>query len=163
MPNLSQEELNYAYQAFPAPFKSVILGTVSAAGQPQSSYAPCVRDEAGNIYIFVSGLSAHTQNLTATGKASTLFIEDESQTLQILARKRLSYDCTASLVARDSALWQTIVQQFEARFGNIIEVMKGLADFRIFQLCPQSGRFVIGFGAAYEVDPHDLSKLIRHG
>ncbi len=161
MPNLSQDELNHAYRAFLGPFKSVILGTVSAAGQPQASYAPCVRDEVGNIYIFVSGLSAHTQNLTATGKASTLFIEDESQTPQIFARKRLSYDCTAALVARDSEPWQAVVQQFEARFGNIIEVMKGLADFRVFRLCPRSGRFVIGFGAAYEVDPSDLKRLVH--
>ncbi len=161
MQNLSQEELIHAYRTFSDPFKSVVLGTVSNAGQPQASYAPCVRDGAGNIYVFVSGLSAHTQNLTATGNASALFVEDEAQTTQIFARKRVSYRCTATLVERGSEHWQTIVQQFEARFGNIIDVMKGLSDFRIFQLCPQSGRFVIGFGAAYDVDPADLSKLIH--
>ena len=161
MQNLSQEALAHAYRTFSDPFKSVILGTVSAAGQPQASYAPFVKDEVGNLYIFVSGLSAHTQNLTATGKVSALFIEDEAQTPQIFARRRLSYDCTATLIARDSEHWQTLVQQFEDRFGNIIEVMKGLADFRIFQLQPQSGRFVLGFGAAYDVDPDDLSRLIH--
>ena len=163
MQNLSQEALVHAYQTFSDPFKSVILGTVSAAGQPQASYAPFVKDEIGNLYIFVSGLSAHTQNLTATGKVSALFVEDEAQTPQIFARKRLSYNCTATLVARDSEHWQTLAQQFENRFGNIIEVMKGLADFRIFQLQPQSGRFVLGFGAAYDVDPNDLSQLIHKG
>ncbi|MGB3293822.1 MAG: pyridoxamine 5'-phosphate oxidase family protein [Phormidesmis sp.] len=161
MQNPSQEELIHAYQIFSDQFKSVILATVSTAGQPQASYAPFVKDEVGNLYIFVSGLSTHTQNLTATGKASALFIEDEAQTPQMFARKRLSYDCTATLIARDSEHWRTIVQQFEERFGNIIEVMKGLADFRIFQLRPQSGRFVLGFGAAYDVDPNDLSQLVH--
>ena len=163
MQNLSQEALVHAYQTFTDPFKSVILGTVSAAGQPQASYAPFVKDEVGNLYVFVSGLSAHTQNLTAIGKVSALFVEDEAQTPQIFARKRLSYDCTATLIARDSEHWRSLVQQFEDRFGNIIEVMKGLADFRIFQLQPQSGRFVLGFGAAYDVDPNDLSQLIHRG
>ncbi|MEL7331289.1 MAG: HugZ family protein, partial [Cyanobacteria bacterium J06560_2] len=34
-------------------------------------------------------------------------------------------------------------------------------DFRIFQLTPHTGRFVMGFGAAYSVDPDDLTKLIH--
>ena len=130
-------------------------------GLPQASYAPCVVDEERNIYVFVSGLSAHTQNLTATRKASVLFIEDEAKTQQIFARMRLSYDCTATLLERESEQWSAIAQQFEDRFGNIVEVMRGLADFRIFQLRPQSGNFVVGFGAAYKVDPDDLSKLIH--
>ena len=163
MQELPQDQLAELYQAFPQQFKSVILGTLSAQGEPQASYAPCVVDKDRNIYIFVSGLSAHTQNLTATGKASALFIQDEAQTPQIFARKRLSYSCEATLVDRQSDQWQTIAQQFESRFGNIIEVMKGLADFRIFQLSPQSGRFVVGFGAAYDIDPNDLSKLIHKG
>ena len=163
MPNLSSDHLAQLYQNFSAQFKSVILATVNAAAEPQASYAPCVIDEERNIYVFVSGLSAHTQNLTATGKASALFVEDEAKTPQMFARKRLSYRCTASLLERESDHWSAITQQFESRFGNIIEVMTGLPDFRIFQLRPQSGRFVVGFGAAYDVDPSDLSKLVHRG
>ncbi|MGI8933787.1 MAG: HugZ family protein [Phormidesmis sp.] len=163
MQELPQDQLAELYQSFPKQFKSVILGTVSAQREPQASYAPCVVDEERNIYIFVSGLSAHTQNLTATGRASALFIQDEAQTPQMFARKRLSYSCEATLLERQSDRWQTIAEQFESRFGNIIEVMKGLADFRIFQLSPQSGRFVVGFGAAYDIDPNDLSQLIHKG
>ncbi|MGB3299467.1 MAG: pyridoxamine 5'-phosphate oxidase family protein [Phormidesmis sp.] len=161
MPNLSSDQLAQLYQSFPTQFKSVVLATVSLTGEPQASYAPCVIDEERNIYIFVSGLSAHTQNLTATGKASALFVEDEAKTPQMFARKRLSYDCVASLLERESDHWTAITQQFESRFGNIIEVMTGLPDFRIFQLRPQSGRFVVGFGAAYDVDPSDLNRLVH--
>ena len=161
MPDLSSDQLIQLYQNFPAQFKSVILATVSAAGEPQASYAPCVIDEERNIYVFVSGLSAHTQSLMATGKASALFVEDEAKTPQMFARKRLSYRCTASLLERESDHWGAIAQQFESRFGNIIEVMTGLPDFRIFQLRPLAGRFVVGFGAAYDIDPNDLRKLIH--
>ncbi len=161
MQNLSFDQLNQLYQDFPAQFKSVILSTVSAAGEPDASYAPFVIDAERNIYIFVSGLSAHTQNLSDTGKISVLFIQDETQTQQVFARKRLNYRCTAYLLERDNELWEAIAQQFESRFGNIIDMMKGLSDFRIFKLCPQSGRFVVGFGAAYSIDPNDLNRLIH--
>lgn len=161
MPESSENKLLETYQSFPERFGSVVLATVSSEGMPQASYAPCVVDEARNIYVFVSGLSAHTRNLTATGKASTLFIEDESKTQQMFARMRLSYDCTAILLERESEQWNAIAQQFEDRFGNIVEVMRGLADFRIFQLQPLGGNFVVGFGAAYKVDPEDLNKLIH--
>ena len=157
----AESKLLQTYQAFPGKFGSVILGTASENGQPQASYAPCVMDEARNFYVFVSGLSAHTQNLTRTGKVSALFIEDESQTQQMFARKRLSYDCQATLLDRGSAQWDAIAQQFAERFGNIVEVMIGLPDFRIFQLRPQGGRFVMGFGAAYDIDPNNLDQLIH--
>ncbi|NJM97975.1 MAG: HugZ family protein [Phormidesmis sp. RL_2_1] len=161
--DLASDQLTQLYQAFLAQFGSVILATVSPDQQPQASYAPCVIDSSRNIYVFVSGLSAHTQNLINTGKASALFIEDESKTQQMFARKRLSYTCVAQLVDRESPHWQVIAQQFEDRFGPIVDVMKGLADFRIFQLQPQSGRFVVGFGAAYDIDPNNLNRLIHQG
>ncbi|MEM9151100.1 MAG: pyridoxamine 5'-phosphate oxidase family protein [Cyanobacteria bacterium P01_F01_bin.3] len=161
MEKADQKKLLQTYQAFPGQFGSIMLGTVSAEGLPQASYAPCVVDDERNIYIFVSGLSAHTQNLSATGKASALFIEDESKTSQIFARKRLSYDCTGSLLPRGSEQWDAIAQQFAERFGNIIKIMIDLPDFRIFQLKPQGGRFVMGFGAAYDIDPSNLDQLIH--
>ena len=163
MTNLSPEKLSQLYEGFPAQFKSVILGTANEDGIPQASYAPCVVDNTRRIYIFVSGLSAHTQNLTATGRVSALFIKDEADTTQMFARQRLSYTCEATLIERGSTQWEAIAQQFLERFGNIVEVMVGLPDFRIFQLTPQSGRFVVGFGAAYDVDPNDLSQLVHRG
>lgn len=148
-----------AYQSFTELFQSVVISTVSADNIPNASYAPFVIDESKNIYIYVSGLSTHTQNLYAVPMASVLFIEEESQTKQIFARRRLTFDCTATLVERDTELWNQIVDSFEARFGEIIQLLRDLPDFRIFKLTPSKGRFVIGFGAAYDVNPNDLSTL----
>lgn len=150
-----------AYQGFWNLFQSVVLSTVSEDGIPNASYAPFVIDESKNIYIYVSGLSTHTQNLYTVPRASVLFIEDEFQTRQIFARRRLTFDCTATFVDRDAELWNQIVNHFEVRFGEIIELFRDLPDFRIFRLTPSKGRFVIGFGAAYEVDPNNLSTLIN--
>ena len=155
------EKLIELYNAFPRQFRSIVLSTVSAQGQPHSSYAPFVIDASKNIYVYISGLSEHTGNLKATGQASVLFIEDESKTEQIFARRRLTYACNVEVLPREGEQWHAIADQFEKQFGNIIALLKGLADFEIFQLSPQSGQFVVGFGAAYQISGDDLTTLTQ--
>ncbi|PSR16492.1 pyridoxamine 5-phosphate oxidase [filamentous cyanobacterium CCP3] len=149
-----------AYQKLPTRVRSLMLSTVSGEGSPQASYAPYVMDDDYRLYIFTSGLSAHTQNLQNTGQASVLLIEDEAETGQVFARQRITYDCRAQLLPRGTADWQTVADRFEQRFGEIITMLRSLDDFQIFCLSPQSGRFVMGFGAAYAVDAQNLSQLV---
>ncbi|NJL45190.1 MAG: HugZ family protein [Leptolyngbyaceae cyanobacterium SM2_3_12] len=149
-----------AYQALPAGVRSVMLSTINKNGTPHASYAPYVMDEAYRIYIFTSGLSAHTQNLLRNSQASVLLIEDEAQTQQVFARQRITYDCQVALLERGTPVWEAIAEQFEQRFGQIIQMLRQLEDFQIFGLSPYGGRFVMGFGAAFEVDANDLSQLV---
>ena len=157
------EKATLEYQQFTQEFQSIIISTVNDEGMPNGSYTPFVMDEFKNIYIYVSGLSPHTQNINLNHKVNVLFIEDEAQTPQIFARRRLNYDCTATLIERETEKWLNIVGKFEARFGEIIELLRGLADFRVFKLTPHSGRFVIGFGQAYHIDGDNLEKLVQIG
>ncbi len=155
------EEALAAYQSFPGHFQSVVLSTVSEDGAPNASYAPFVMDEARNIYIYISGLSAHTRNLQTSGRASVLFIEDEVRTDQIFARRRLTYDCTSLRLKRETDDWNQAADRLQARFGELIQMFRGMSDFQIYQLRPQSGRFVIGFGAAYDVSADDINVLVH--
>jgi len=151
--------LHELYNAFPQQFRSIVLSTVTAEGRPYGSYAPFVMDDQKSIYVFVSGLSAHTANLKTNGYVSVLLIEDESKTEQIFARRRLTYDCDAQVVAREDERWDAIATRFANRFGNITEVLRGLSDFDIFCLKPRSGQFVVGFGAAYQITGKHLDQL----
>ncbi|MBD2439509.1 HugZ family protein [Nostoc sp. FACHB-110] len=155
------EKAQAEYEGFPQEFQSVIISTISQAGIPNSSYAPFVIDEAKNIYIYISDLATHTQNLYANPRVSVLFIDDEAKSNNIFARRRLSFDCTATLIERDTDTWLKIVDQFQDRFGEMIEIFKSLGDFRIFQLTPSAGRFVIGFGTAYKIAGDNLNQLIH--
>ncbi|MDY6896645.1 MAG: pyridoxamine 5'-phosphate oxidase family protein [Cyanobacteriota bacterium] len=157
------EKATVEYQQFTQEFQSIIISTVNDEGMPNGSYTPFVMDEFRNVYIYVSGLSPHTQNINLNHKVSVLFIEDEAQTPQIFARRRLNYDCTATLIERETEKWLNVVEEFQSRFGEIIEMLKGLADFRIFKLTPHSGRFVIGFGQAYHINGDNLDKLVQIG
>ncbi|MBD2663469.1 pyridoxamine 5'-phosphate oxidase-related, FMN-binding [Richelia sinica FACHB-800] len=158
---VSLEKAQAEYEKFTSQFASIIISTVNGQGVPNASYTPFVIDESKNIYIYVSGLSIHTQNIEAHPQVSILFIEDESKTKQIFARQRLSFDCTASLVERETELWKYIVEQFQSRFGEIIDMLRILPDFRIFKLTPHTGRFVIGFGAAYHISGDNLNQLVQ--
>lgn len=81
---LPLEIANATYQDFIEQFQSLMLGTFSQDGIPNVSYAPFVIDKDKTIYIYVSGLSAHTENLTAIPKASVIFIEDDQKVSKFL-------------------------------------------------------------------------------
>ncbi|MEO1187179.1 MAG: pyridoxamine 5'-phosphate oxidase family protein, partial [Cyanobacteria bacterium J06636_27] len=130
---MSIEAATKQYHTFTDSVESLMLGTVDSEGNPNVSYTPYVIDEEKNIYVFVSGMSVHTKNLHANGKASAMFVEDEKETKQIFARRRLTYDCTASLVEKDNPQWTLIANQFSERFGDIINALCSLPDFRIFK------------------------------
>jgi len=88
-----------------------------------------------------------------------LLIEDEAEAPQVFARQRISYDCQATLLPRGTEGWEAVADRFEQRFGEIIPMLRSLEDFQSFCLSLQAGRFVMGFGAAYAVDPDDLKQL----
>jgi putative heme iron utilization protein len=154
------EKAQAEYAQFPAEFASIIISTVNSQGIPNASYAPFVRDDSQNIYIYVSGLATHTQNLHIHPYVSVLFIEDETKTKQIFSRRRLTFDCLATLIERETSEWGIITQEFQERFGNIIEILSSLPDFRVFQLTPTGGKFVTGFGEAYNISGDNLNQII---
>lgn len=139
--------------------KSIILATVDAEGNPNSSYAPFVQvDE--TFYILVSFMAKHTKNLADGRKTSIMFIEDESATKQIYARERLTLEATASQIERDSLVWNTVVAKLKENQGKVVEVISGMGDFILIALQPVKGSYVNGFGSAYFVNSN--LEIIEH-
>jgi putative heme iron utilization protein len=134
--------------------KSVILSTVSRNGEPNASYAPFVQ-EAQAIYVLVSGLAKHTSNLLATGQCHAMFIADEKDSVNVFARKRVSYTCEVLVVPREDSLAPIVFEKMREQFGPTIETLIGLDDFRLIQLLPGQGVWVRGFAQAIPI--HGLS------
>ena len=132
-------------------FRTLQMATASAAGEPEASYAPFVRTGDNAFYICVSDLSRHTGHLAATGRASVLIVEDESASPQLFARRRLVFECEAEPVERGTERWHAIMAVFERKFGEVITLIRPLADFRTFALHPRRGVFVKGFGQAHRI------------
>lgn len=136
------------------------LATVDEAGQPNVSYAPFVMHDKA-YYILISQIARHARNLLAQPKVSLMLVEDEAQAKSIFARKRLTFDASVQMVARDTEQWQQVIVLLTERFGEIVTGLSNLEDFVLFQLTPQQGLFVKGFGQAFQVSGEDLVDFVH--
>jgi len=130
-------------------FGSLLLSTLNPDGSPDLSYTPFV-DHEGQFLILTSHLSAHTGNLINDSRATVLFIEDESRCEQIYARRRLRFQCEAQRFAKETMVWNELIDLFAERFGQIIDTLRTLPDFELFALKPLGGQWVKGFGKAFD-------------
>jgi putative heme iron utilization protein len=151
--------LTEEFIAFKQSVKTLQLSTLTKEAKPNASYSPFVVDEQGNFYIFVSQLASHTQDLLLNPVASILLIQDEAETRQIFARQRISYKCDEEIVTDESPDYLAMLGAMEKRFGNVMELLQTLPDFILFRLKPIQGRYVKGFGKAYDLTGAGLLAL----
>jgi putative heme iron utilization protein len=147
-----------------AGYQSVVLGTQSSNGYPFSSYAPFYYD-GEEVYIFISNIATHTKNIQTTPRASALFIEDESKSENIFARKRISLQCDVTSLSREDERFNTVMENFKDKFGApMITMLMGLKDFNLYALRPIYGEATFGFGEAYQIGGEKMNELvIRRG
>jgi heme oxygenase (biliverdin-IX-beta and delta-forming) len=141
-------------------FQSTVLGTLDENGLPFGSYAPFVHHN-HRFYIFISNVAKHAKNLQATPKASLLFIEDESKTEQIFARKRISLQCSSAMINRDDAEFTKVMDIFKSKFSEEMVVMlMGMQDFNLYELTTDYGEATFGFGEAYNIGGEYMEEFV---
>lgn len=143
-----KDEIN----TFKAHFNSVCLATLNAKGEVICSYAPIIQTKNGD-YLYISELSEHFEGIkTHADNIEVLFVEDESKAASVILRKRLRLKARASIMQRD-AQFEQIFDEFEQQNANDegIKAIRHLLDFHLIKLEYKSGRFVKGFGQAYEL------------
>ncbi len=141
-------------------FQSTTIGTLDEKGLPFSSYAPFVYAD-HKFYIFISNVAKHAQNLQRTPKASLLFIEDESKTEQIFARKRISLQCTSTMISREDESFDTVMEIFKTKFSeDMMGMLMGMADFNLYELSTDYGEATFGFGEAYNIGGEYMEELL---
>ena len=160
-PPLSGEALRSAIITFRDLHHTVLIASNSADGTPNASYTPYISDSEHALYIFVSRLATHTDNLLNSGQASVLFIRNEDQSPNLFARQRLIYQCSVAEIPASSPRYPPLLEQMSKRFGAIINTLRQLPDFHLLQLIPTSGRYIEGFGKAYQW-PHALPDDGKH-
>ena len=141
------------------PFKSVVLGTISPNGYPFSSYAPFYYDGI-SVYIFISDIATHAKNMQKEPKASAFFIEDESQTQQIFARKRISLQCDVTQISKGDAAFEPVMEAFVSKQGETLTMLMGMGDFNLYVLTPIYGEATFGFGEAYNIGGEKMNALV---
>lgn len=158
---INVSDIDEARQDFLSLREKVLTLQIASVGTdniPLASYAPFVwHDNA--CYMLLSDLAEHTPNLRRNPAISLMLIEPENEATNPFARKRILLQGRAAIIARDDPLYTPRLSEFQQRFGNIVEVIATLADFHLFQVRPESGRFVRGFGQAYQLCGESLDQL----
>lgn len=140
-------------------YQSVILGTYGSNGYPFSSYAPFYYD-GERVYIFISNIATHAKNMQKTPKSSAFFIEDESKTEQIFARKRISLQCDVRTINKNDNSFEPIMKAFVAKQGETLAMLMGMNDFNLYALTPIYGEATFGFGEAYNIGGEKMNELV---
>lgn len=150
---LSDEAFEWLHRLFESS-QGLQLATQGEAG-PEASYAPFILLE-GQLYIFISQLAGHTQNLLASPAVGVMLIEDEAQSRNQFARNRLTLHCHADVVELEAPEYEPIMLCYRQRHGATVDLLRSLPDFMLFRLTPLSGRLVVGFGRAFNVQMPDF-------
>ena len=137
--------------------QTLLLSTASQESVPDISYAPYVRDQQGNFYIYVSELAAHTGNLLMNRQASVLFIRPEADSTNLFARERVIFNCAVNGVKREDEIYSSTLKALQDKFGEVVNVLSSLPDFHLFSLEPTRGLYIVGFGQAYTINLLDNS------
>jgi putative heme iron utilization protein len=153
---MTLEELQQEAIAFRREFDAVMLSTASPEGMPDAGYAPCFLDSEGRCHILISQLARHTENLVSHPLASLIWIEDKESNRNAFARRRLSLQCTAENIDRNSKEWNRILKQMEVQLGNTVQLLASLPDFMLFRFDAVEGNYVRGFAQAYPVTGNNL-------
>ena len=132
-------------------FDSLMLSTVNSKGEPLASFAPFV-EKNGVFYIFVSLLADHTVNMLDHSTASLMLIADEQESKNIYARERAVVQASVKEVDVQSMLANTVFELMEQCHGKTVKMLRTLSDFKLLQLTPTKGRYIVGFGKAFEWD-----------
>lgn len=145
---------------FIAGFQSAVIGTNDENGLPFSSYAPFVYDD-HRYYIFISDIARHAANLRREKQASLFFVEDESASPNIFARKRVSLQCETEIIPRDDERFNAVIQRFKTRFDpELLGALEQMQDFNLHVLKPVAGEAVFGFGEAYTLGGEHMETLL---
>lgn len=139
--------------------RSAILASADSKGLPLASYAPFWVDGERRFHVYISSMAKHTVQIRRSGRASLMLIEDEGTAENLFARKRLTVDCCARVLKRDSETWGKAIAAMVERHGETMDYLKGLIDFDLFELSPEEGRLVLGFGRAYSVFGKGLAEI----
>lgn len=152
------EKLRQEFQTLRGSLKTVQLATIGADANPEASYAPYVWIEK-YYYLYLSVLARHTRNLIANPAISLLLIEAEEKSNNLFARQRIILQGKVIRIGRDTDQFQLVMAGFKSQFGGFIDVIEPLQDFHLFQIKPQSGRFIRGFAQAYDLVGAELDEL----
>lgn len=141
--------------------KSLTISSLDENKNPFSSYAPYVKYN-HKYYVYLSLMAKHSKNLTENKIASIFFSEDEKDCANIFAKKRVSIQCNTQRLEQNTQNETEILDEFKAKFGeDMINSLKNMGDFYLFEFTPFYGEAVFGFGKAYNLGGENFDEFVQ--
>jgi len=109
------------------------------------------------LFFHLSGLSAHTRDLLADGRASLCVGEADPGTGDPQKLARLTLTGRTVPLEDGTPPFEAARRLYLARFPDA-EIRFGLPDFVLFVFVPEEGRVVGGFARAGRLSPEQLSE-----
>ena len=138
------------YREFRDNCQTLVLSTIDDAGQPFISYAPFVIHE-WQMYVYISKIAEHYWHLSASKSVNAMMLADESASRNLFARERARFLCDVEVIEDETGYGQ-VFDKLNGRFKkSLLDLLRTL-DFSLFRLTPSTGRYVVGFGLAFDTD-----------
>lgn len=142
------EKYKQMYVKFLESRQTAVLSFVGKDGKPFSSTTPFVKKD-DKLYIYISQIAEHYQLTENSEVVDVLLRADESKTKNPFATERVRFSCTPKNIG--NAGHEAIFDLFNEMYGkSMMDLFRGL-DFSLFELSPMSGRYVVGFGLAFDL------------
>lgn len=146
--------INNDIKEFIASCGSINIASINKDGNVIISYAPFIESD-GSYYIYISEVADHFASISANpSNIEIMFIQDESKASSVILRIRLKYRAKATFIKRDSEEFNVALDAFENKNSGAggINMIRNMADFHLVKLDFYEGRFVKGFGQAYDIN-----------
>jgi len=138
----------------------VLSLAVTVDGDPEASLLPyAVRPDFGAVFVQASSLARHTRGLQPGARVGVLIHENDEAGADPLQTKRLTVQATVAVLDRESEAFAAARDMFVARFPGA-EMTLSLGDFNLYELTLGRGRYIAGFGQAFNVGPDTFREVV---
>ena len=134
------------------------LGTLHDGEPNLAMVAYSFAEDFSAFYIHVSRLGKHTTDMETDPRVSLLITETDDRRADPQTLARVSIRGTAEILLRIDSGYAQVKQNYLERFPEA-EQLLSLGDFNLWKIMPRSGRFVAGFGRAFNLVPEALKKV----
>jgi putative heme iron utilization protein len=134
------------------------LGTLHEGEPNLAMVAYSFAEDFSAFYIHVSKLGKHTTDMESNPRVSLLITETDDRRLDPQTLARVSLRGMAEMLPRTDSSYAQVKKNYLERFPEA-EQLFSLGDFNLWKIMPKGGRFVAGFGRAFNIVQEGLKKV----
>jgi hypothetical protein len=138
------------------------LGTTHRGAPFVSHVVFAAASDFAALYLHLSRLAAHTQDLLADPRCAVMLAETERPTQNPLTLARATLQGAVTLLVPETDEHAAAKALYTSRLP-FTQFNFTLGDFGLYRFAPSSGRFVGGFARAFDLMPDDLRRAAALG